>query len=70
VDPTCFDELARALSAQATRRGVLRLLAGAALGGALGARRRTVDAAACPSGKRSYGSYFGRRPVMGLWTAK
>ena len=56
MDPTRFDALARALSAQPTRRGVLRLLAGAALGGALGARHRGGAAAACPSGKRSYGS--------------
>jgi hypothetical protein len=47
VDPTRFDAFARALSAQPTRRGVLRLLAGAGLGGVLGARRRVAAAAAC-----------------------
>ena len=55
MDPTRFDALARALSAQPTRRGVLRLLAGAALGGALGAGRVGRVAGACPAGTTDCG---------------
>lgn len=47
MDPVRFDALARALSAQPSRRGVLRLLAGTALGGLLGARRGNAAAQGC-----------------------
>ena len=58
MDGQRFDALTKALTSATSRRRVLRGLAGSPIGGlGLAVARGGADAAICPSGKRSYGSF-------------